>query len=138
MAYEVFYTGCLKQAPMLEKLNYAVVCIQTTKPAWFKGVHFPQLAPPVELLLAKEKKLIDYGVFKVLFMKYLRSLDAHNIIRTLRRFAPDTDIVALLADSKFDTSSHRFIVGEWLTGLGYPTKESDCNYINACKQSKLF
>ena len=122
----------------MKKLRYAAVCIDPVMPSWFKGFHFPDLAPPKDLLLAKQHKIIDNEIFVMLFMKYLRSLDARETIRKLRRFAPDSDLVALLSGTKFDFDNHRFLVAKWLTANGYPTEESKENYLKSYKQVSLF
>ena len=138
MGYEVFTIGCLHLCYNVKKLRYAAVCIDPVMPSWFKGFHFPDLAPPKDLLLAKQHKIIDNEIFVMLFMKYLRSLDARETIRKLRRFAPDSDLVALLSGTKFDFDNHRFLVAKWLTANGYPTEESKENYLKSYKQVSLF
>lgn len=138
MGYEVFTIGCLQLCSNVKKLRYAAVCIDPVMPSWFKGFHFPDLAPPKDLLLAKQHKIIDNEIFVMLFMKYLRSLDARETIRKLRRFAPDSDLVALLSGTKFDFDNHRFLVAKWLTANGYPTEESKENYLKSYKQVSLF
>lgn len=138
MGYEVFTIGCLQLCSNVKKLRYAAVCIDPVMPSWFKGFHFPDLAPPKDLLLAKQNKIIDNEIFVMLFMKYLRSLDARETIRKLRRFAPDSDLVALLSGTKFDFDNHRFLVAKWLTANGYPTEESKENYLKSYKQVSLF
>ena len=138
MGYEVFTIGCLQLCSNVKKLRYAAVCIDPVMPSWFKGFHFPALAPPKDLLLAKQNKIIDNEIFVMLFMKYLRSLDARETIRKLRRFAPDSDLVALLSGTKFDFDNHRFLVAKWLTANGYPTEESKENYLKSYKQVSLF
>ena len=136
--YEVFTIGCLQLCSHVKKLRYAAVCIDPVMPSWFKGFHFTDLAPPKDLLLAKQHKIIDNEIFVMLFMKYLRSLDARETIRKLRRFAPDSDLVALLSGTKFDFDNHRFLVAKWLTANGYPTEESKENYLKSYKQVSLF
>ena len=138
MGYDVFTIGCLQLCSNVKKLRYAAVCIDPVMPSWFKGFHFPDLAPPKDLLLAKQHKIIDNEIFVMLFMKYLRSLDARETIRKLRRFAPDSDLVALLSGTKFDFDNHRFLVAKWLTANGYPTEESKENYLKSYKQVSLF
>ena len=138
MGSEVFTIGCLQLCSNVKKLRYAAVCIDPVMPSWFKGFHFPDLAPPKDLLLAKQHKIIDNEIFVMLFMKYLRSLDARETIRKLRRFAPDSDLVALLSGTKFDFDNHRFLVAKWLTANGYPTEESKENYLKSYKQVSLF
>ena len=138
MGYEVFTIGCLQLCSNVKKLRYAAVCIDPVMLSWFKGFHFPDLAPPKDLLLAKQNKIIDNEIFVMLFMKYLRSLDARETIRKLRRFAPDSDLVALLSGTKFDFDNHRFLVAKWLTANGYPTEESKENYLKSYKQVSLF
>ena len=138
MGYEVFTIGCLQLCSNVKKLRYAAVCIDPVMPSWFKGFHFPDLAPPKDLLLAKQHKIIDNEIFVMLFMKYLRSLDARETIRKLRRFAPDSDLVTLLSGTKFDFDNHRFLVAKWLTANGYPTEESKENYLKSYKQVSLF
>ena len=138
MGYEVFTIGCLQLCSNVKKLRYAAVCIDPVMPSWFKGFHFPDLAPPKDLLLAKQHEIIDNEIFVMLFMKYLRSLDARETIRKLRRFAPDSDLVALLSGTKFDFDNHRFLVAKWLTANGYPTEESKENYLKSYKQVSLF
>ena len=138
MGYEVFTIGCLQLCSNVKKLRYAAVCIDPVMPSWFKGFHFPDLAPPKDLLLEKQHKIIDNEIFVMLFMKYLRSLDARETIRKLRRFAPDSDLVALLSGTKFDFDNHRFLVAKWLTANGYPTEESKENYLKSYKQVSLF
>ena len=138
MGYNVFMVGCLELVSKVKKLHYAAVCIDPVRPSWFKGVHYPDLAPPKDLLLAKKHGIIDNEIFSMLFMKYLRSLDARDTIRKLRRYAPDSDLVALLAGAKFDFSNHRFLVAKWLTDNGYPTVESKENYSRSYKQISLF
>ena len=138
MGYEVFTIGGLQLCSNVKKLRYAAVCIDPVMPSWFKGFHFPDLAPPKDLLLAKQNKIIDNEIFVMLFMKYLRSLDARETIRKLRRFAPDSDLVALLSGTKFDFDNHRFLVAKWLTANGYPTEESKENYLKSYKQVSLF
>lgn len=138
MGYEVFTIGCLQLCSNVKKLRYAAVCIDPVMPSWFKGFHFPDLAPPKDLLLAKQHKIIDNEIFVMLFMKYLRSLDARETIRKLRRFAPDSDLVALLSGTKFYFDNHRFLVAKWLTANGYPTEESKENYLKSYNQVSLF
>lgn len=138
MGYEVFTVGCLQLVSNVKKLHYAAVCIDPVVPSWFKGFHYPDLAPPKDLLLAKQHGIIDNELFDMLFMKYLRSLDARDTIRKLRRFAPDSDLVALLSGTKFDFYNHRFLVAKWLTANGYPTEESKENYAKSYKQMSLF
>lgn len=134
----IFYTGCLQSAPFFSEKKIALVCIDSTLPNGFKGVHYPKLAPPQELSIAKGKKLIDQSVFDLLFSKYLKTLDVNEVIRALRRFAPETDQVALLSGTRFDFQSHRFFVGKWLTKNGYPTQESQDNFLKFYKQTQLF
>lgn len=138
MCAGVFVTACMKASKQLSDKHYTIVSIEAEVSPGFKGKHFPVLAPPSDLVQAKQQGVISTPVFNLLFHKYLKTLDAVQIIRSLRRLSPEYDLVALVCDSHFKSDSYRSIVAKWLTENDFPTEEVVVNYLKGVKQKLLF
>ena len=95
------------------------VAITIKKPPFFKGRHYPKLAPP-SLLLLKYKNDHDENFYQMVYIRdVLNKLKPMDVVNELGE-----DAVLICWEGK-DKFCHRHIVAEWLKSNGVYIEEKN-------------
>ena len=132
---------------MLKLSNYQMmsliqhpVSIDKTPPFWFKGPHFPQLAPSINLVSLWKKGIITLDEYKFRYhYDYLRKMDPWEVLKQISNLTNSSiDNCTLVNYDSNNVISFRHFVGEWIhNATGMEVKELTPADAKAMSESKV-
>ncbi len=91
------------------------VAICATLPKWYKGYHYPKLAPGYQLLSGyKNGHINDLEYTNTYNNDVLQKLNPQEVVNELSHFSGSEKIVTLLCYETSDKFCHRHLVANWL------------------------
>lgn len=111
------YFANIKNLP--DDVVAVAICAHT--PKGYQGLHYPRLAPSIDLLY-HYKVNGDEVAYTKEYNEYLQYLDIQKVVADLEHISGGYN-VALICYEKPEDFCHRHLVADWLTKNGYPTEE---------------